>query len=173
MPVTWGDRPTLNFKTQLGSRELKIDIVSCETDCLVVDLHMLMVTEWVSVAERLVTKGLAQWEKNAEEEEEEEKEEKEQVVMEEEQRSLSIQQIPLGDTQLDCVVSEAGSPSNFYIQILVCLCHVTSCDCCDITPLWDFYMHFVLHHVVSCDLHSASCDSCVMCTWLSCDIHVT
>ena len=149
-PVTWGDRATLNFKTQLGSRELKIDIISCETDCLVVDLHMLMVTEWVSVAERLVNKGLAQWEKNAEEEEEEKEEkEEEEVVMEEEeeQRSLSMQQIPLGDTQLDCVVSEAGSPSHFYIQILVCLCHVMSCDCCDITPLCDFHMHVVLPHV--------------------------
>ena len=102
-----------------------MEVVSCEADCLVVDLCMLMVTEWISVAERLVSKGLAQWEKREEEEEEEE------VVLKEEgeKRTLSIQEIPLSETQLDCVVCEAKSPSNFYIQILVCLCHVTSCDC--------------------------------------------
>lgn len=93
-----------------------MEVVSCETEGLVVDLHMLMVTEWVSVAERLINKGLAQWEKSAEEEEEEEG-----------QRDLPVQEIPLGETLLDCVVCEARSPSNFYIQVMVC--HVTSYDC--------------------------------------------
>ena len=122
MPAVWGERATLNFKAQSNGKELKLEVVSCESDCLAVDLYLRMVTEWVSVAERLVNKGLAQWEESADGENEEEDNAKE----EEGERILPVQEIPFGTTLLDCVVCEAKSPDHFYIQILVCMCCVTS-----------------------------------------------
>ena len=90
--------------------DLCTSIIDTENDVLVVELLYPVGNQWVSVADKLIDKGMAV----------------SSVVDggEQDYFDLEVQDVSPGTTHLECCASTWTSPDDFHIQLMVMLVHM-------------------------------------------------